>query len=998
MTAGRKGRSIERRIRLVGGTTGVGTGLGVALGAGVAGWTQGGWAPAIGGAFGGVASLFGAVVLDQRLQRDAERENARKARDGALSSLEPDPRAAAGALTLLRAGQCPIRFYGRVTESAMLARWDVSPVTQPKMAGQDRHPVIVITGDAGVGKSRLAYQHGLDLPVEWARGEIRPGRGGDAVRLAREAGDPTLIIVDDGEGNPDLPPLLEELAEHSGKPLIRVLVTARSLEGVRSLVAPRLQERHRHLLEHAPSLPLAPQGEIDDRRRWFGEAVTAFAGAQGIEPPHVTGHVSGEGDRPDEAILVLFAQALLTVLNAAATHDQVPDARTLAISQVARALFDHEKARWSRSPLLPDGLDEVAQARVVAALMLQDIDSEEAAVTALQAVPDLSDASQERLRRIARWASNLYPAGPGFTVDLRPDLLADWFILDQLNSSPELVRSLAQELEGGTIELMLRRLARAANRDSQAISLFTEIVQADPTRLLVIAVRAALSAGRAVRALDQHLALMIKSVAWDSGDLITLRASLPLGLLLHSAVESAAQQVIIARKSNDLTKLANSLNILTNALGNLGRHHEQLPIAQEVVSLRRSLATDDPAYLPGLADSLNNLSVAFGNLGRHHEQLPIAQEVVSLRRSLATDDPAYLPGLASSLSNLSLAFGNLGRHHERLPAAQEAVSLYRSLSTDNPAHLPGLANSLNNLSVALRHLGRHHERLPAAQEAVSLYRSLSTDNPAHLPGLANSLNNLSVALGSLGRHHERLLAAQEAVSFHRFLAADNPAHPDALANGLDNLGNALGDLGRYHERLPITQEAVSLYRSLSTNNPAHLNDLARSLDNLGVAFGSLGNHREQLLLAQKAVSLWRSLATENPAYLPDLASSLNNLSATLGDLDRHHEDLPLAQEAVSLYRSLTTDNPAHADKLAYSLDNLGITFDNLGRSTEALNAKIESVALFKDLAHDHPDLYGPIYRELLARLRKVYSEHGLSNEALLLHLSNQEQDHDQNDR
>ena len=44
------------------------------------------------------------------------------------------------------------------------------------------------------------------------------------------------------------------------------------------------------------------------------------------------------------------------------------------------------------------------------------------AVIALRAVPDLADASAERLACIARWAFHLYPPGP---VRIQPDMLAN---------------------------------------------------------------------------------------------------------------------------------------------------------------------------------------------------------------------------------------------------------------------------------------------------------------------------------------------------------------------------------------------------------------------------------------------------------------------------------------------------------------------------------------------------------------------------------------------
>ena len=62
-------------------------------------------------------------------------------------------------------------------------------------------------------------------------------------------------------------------------------------------------------------LPLGPFGGADDRARWFGEAVRAYAEARQVPPPDLPAHLSGNLTDPAEPILTLHAQALLAVLD-----------------------------------------------------------------------------------------------------------------------------------------------------------------------------------------------------------------------------------------------------------------------------------------------------------------------------------------------------------------------------------------------------------------------------------------------------------------------------------------------------------------------------------------------------------------------------------------------------------------------------------------------------------------------------------------------------------
>ncbi|MFC5833130.1 hypothetical protein [Nonomuraea insulae] len=192
------------------------------------------------------------VFRESRRRRRAQLAAARQGRDEALSPMELRLTGDVGPLMLLNAALPVIPFRGRMAELTALGGWD----------GADAHAGMLVIGPAGVGKSRLAYRHGLALPQEWARGELRPGHGGQIVRLAHEAGDPTLIVVDDGGASADLTPLMSALAEHDGTPLIQALVVARSAQAVRALIGPQLSERHRHILDQAEAagMLLSPSG------------------------------------------------------------------------------------------------------------------------------------------------------------------------------------------------------------------------------------------------------------------------------------------------------------------------------------------------------------------------------------------------------------------------------------------------------------------------------------------------------------------------------------------------------------------------------------------------------------------------------------------------------------------------------------------------------------------------------------------------------------------
>ena len=238
--------------------------------AGVGGAAVGLGAPAwLAGAVAAVSALVAGIVVDRvnagRDQREAAHERRRQVLDD-LRDTGPVDRD--DVLGLLLAGRCPMSFRGRSRELGQLAGW---------RAGERGCPVVMISGPAGVGKSRLALEFASRLPPGWVAGWLHAGAGAAAVDAMRACGDPAVIVVDDADGSTDLVTLLEALAERHEDPAVRVVLVTRSAAGLRAALMGQLEERHGWIVSGAAELDLGTEGGQDDQIRWFGEAVTAFA-------------------------------------------------------------------------------------------------------------------------------------------------------------------------------------------------------------------------------------------------------------------------------------------------------------------------------------------------------------------------------------------------------------------------------------------------------------------------------------------------------------------------------------------------------------------------------------------------------------------------------------------------------------------------------------------------------------------------------------------------
>ncbi len=128
------------------------------------------------GAAGGVAGLAGAMVADQAVARQDRREEARRQRAEILGELVSELPDNPGIFSYLLATNEVAPFRGRQADLKYLQGWLDNPAASR---------VAIVTGQAGVGKSRLATQFASQLAPAWVAGWLGPGRGGEAVTVAR---------------------------------------------------------------------------------------------------------------------------------------------------------------------------------------------------------------------------------------------------------------------------------------------------------------------------------------------------------------------------------------------------------------------------------------------------------------------------------------------------------------------------------------------------------------------------------------------------------------------------------------------------------------------------------------------------------------------------------------------------------------------------------------------------------------------------------------------
>lgn len=460
-----------------------------------------------------------------------------------------------------------------------------------------------------------------------------------------------------------------------------------------------------------------------------------------------------------------------------------------------------------------------------------------------------------------RLLSDLLPDGGEGVAPIQPDIVGEAFLLNRL-------------ADGRQTEGMDAVLRAFGDRPSEVAAVLVRCVQDFVPRL-----------GRG--ATGQMVKAQQRAMEWfrELGEM----PELPLEMLLV---------------------LVDALPQNTEALRSLAADWQGRAVA------RLRFAPANTENISKLAGSLNNLAIRFRQAGRLDEGIAAARQSVSIRRDQALlDSGKFLPALALSLTTLANCLSHAGQHDDALAPAQEAVDIRRKLFDAEPdIFRQDLAHSLNILAIVLGLLQRPKEALPIAREATDLFRELATTNPTKFRShLAASLTSLSNRLREAKQPVEAIDVGRKAVAIYREMVA---VHPDAyrpeLAMSLNNLAHKLNYFETIDEALPLIREAASLYRECAAAYPDVFKpDLAMSLNNLAAWLGKSGQLEEALPIIHEAVTIRRDLVATNPAaFLPDLATSLSTMVLVmLGDTSQRETALAVAREAAGLSRALMKKRP-----------------------------------------------------------------------------------------
>jgi tetratricopeptide (TPR) repeat protein len=213
------------------------------------------------------------------------------------------------------------------------------------------------------------------------------------------------------------------------------------------------------------------------------------------------------------------------------------------------------------------------------------------------------------------------------------------------------------------------------------------------------------------------------------------------------AEENAAVWRILAENQYHRLYLAQALDMVEISRAMVGTDSVR-PETDELLSLRADLAREANHKH---AHSLTLVAEDHVEHSRYDAALPLLEQIVGIRRNLATADPGVRPKLVTALTELGHCLTDLGEHERARAAHAEALELESTLDAARPLSVVGLRL---NLAGSLRELQRYDEAVGHDEVAVAILRDELHSHEKGGERLAWALSLLSEDLRASGRHDE----------------------------------------------------------------------------------------------------------------------------------------------------------------------------------------------------------------------------------------------------
>ncbi|MCK9565052.1 MAG: tetratricopeptide repeat protein [Methanothrix sp.] len=253
--------------------------------------------------------------------------------------------------------------------------------------------------------------------------------------------------------------------------------------------------------------------------------------------------------------------------------------------------------------------------------------------------------------------------------------------------------------------------------------------------------------------------------------------------------------------------------------------------------LHRSLKIDQEMDdKKGVANSLNHLGLVAHAIGDYDEACKLYKQSLKVKMEIGE-----LRGASSSLTNLGNIAQITGNNDEAIKYYQQSWEIDQELGDKS-----GAARSSHNLGTLAQAMGKHEEARKLYLQSIKIKQELGDKN-----GVASSLNNLGILAQLAGKNDEARQIYQQSMKIKQDLGDKS-----GVASSLHNLGALAQTTGDYDEARQLYQQSMKIKQELGDKS-----GIALSKAQLALLEVQMGNAKEALQFIREAEATFMEIGS-----------------------------------------------------------------------------------------------------------------------------------------
>lgn len=445
--------------------------------------------------------------------------------------------------------------------------------------------------------------------------------------------------------------------------------------------------------------------------------------------------------------------------------------------------------------------------------------------------------------------------------------------------------------------------------------------------------------------------------------------------------------------------------------------------ARETVDSYRKKDLNNPEFAAQLSESLNDLSNYLGEVERWGEALLATKEALVIDRKLAFENADYFFNFTTSVENHWNNFRKLKQFNEALSLSKNGVEDLKILKSKNmDVYDWSEARMLHLYSESLWDTGSRKESYDVAEQEIRIYRSRTNNHKKssllseYYLDLARAIESLANKLVEDNQFEDSFDAYAESIQIYKNLTKIQ-SNQNILwehSRTLKNYGFLLKKTDRQKELLATLKDEIEINRNLCKEEKSIFSGLTikeiqevKALlenDNIENLNGYDLINEKQKVLRRAEETLWKSghkdaalklmlarinifknkYPIDNSPYLEEIAYGLNNYCLRLLKVEKHKEALEACNESIVIKNKLAKQNPEkYSESLVNSLENQALILSKLGNHKESIETMKDALEISQNnFSHKYSEYSDKYFADCLNSYSCRLKEANLKEEAI----------------